>query len=86
MDDRNMDDDRPEYEKLRRAYEQDARGRQLKTAWFVAMVVLWIIIWAFVGASGIVPRALWVGILLLLVAIEFAIALFGPRNRRSGVR
>lgn len=65
--------------KARYAYAHEARGRGLKKNWFVAMVALWIVIWAFVGTSGLIPRPLWVAILLSLLIAEFAIALFAPR-------
>jgi hypothetical protein len=65
------------------AYEHDARSRGLKKNWFVAMVALWIVIWGFVGMSGIVPRPLWVALLALLLLTEFGIALFGPRIGQS---
>jgi len=65
--------------RARHAYEHDARGRGLKKNWFVALVALWIGIWMFVGASGLMPRPLWAVILGLLVISAFAIALFGPR-------
>jgi hypothetical protein len=75
--------DNKEMARLRHAYEHDARSRGLKKNWFIAMVILWIVIWGFVGLSGIVPRPLWVAILALLVLSAFAIALFGPRNRQQ---
>lgn len=77
-----MKDER-EMAEARRAFEEDARGRQLKSKWFNAMVILWIVIWAFVGMSGIIPRPLWVVILALLLIAGFAIAIFGPRNRQQ---
>jgi len=58
-------------------------GRPLTMRWFITLVVLWIVIWAFVGASGLMPRWLWAAILGLLVAAGFAIALFGPRASSS---
>lgn len=81
-----MMNDEKERVEARRAFEEDARGRQLKSKWFNAMVILWIGIWAFVGMSGIVPRPLWVAILALLLIAGFAIALFGPRNRQQKTR
>ena len=80
-----MDDERERAE-ARRAFEEGARGRQLKSKWFNAMVILWIVNWAFVGMSGIVPRPLWVVILALLLIAGFAIAIFGPRNRQPKIR
>jgi len=56
-------------------------GRPLQMNWFIALVALWIVIWLFVGASGLMPRWLWATILGLLVTAGFAIALFGPRAR-----
>ena len=85
MDSEKMDKERTMAE-ARRAFVEDARGRQLKSKWFGAMVILWIVIWAFVGTSGIIPRPLWVTILLLLVISGFAIAIFGPRNRQQKTR
>lgn len=82
MHSETMDEERQMAE-ARRAFEEDARGRQLKSKWFNAMVILWIVIWAFVGMSGIIPRPLWVVILALLLIAGFAIALFGPRNRQQ---
>jgi len=58
-------------------------GRPLTMKWFIALIVLWVVIWAFVGASGLMPRWLWATILGLLVAAGFAIALFGPRASSS---
>ena len=65
---------------IRHAYEDDARGRGLKKNWFVALVVMWIAIWGFIGLSGILPRPLWVVMLLLMVISAFAIAFFAPRK------
>ena len=58
-------------------------GRPLKRNWFIALVALWVVIWLFVGASGLMPRWLWATILGLMVVAGFAIALFGPRARSS---
>ena len=85
MRNKMMDDERKMAE-ARRAFEEDTRGRQLKSRWFNVMVILWIVIWAFVGMSGIVPRPLWVVILALLLIAGFAIAIFGPRNRQQKTR
>ncbi|MFL6213735.1 MAG: hypothetical protein ACJ74J_07530 [Blastocatellia bacterium] len=78
--------DNQEMARARHAFEHDQRGRGLKKNWFVALVALWIVIWGFVGTSGIVPRPLWVVILLLLVLAAFGIALFGPRIRQQKTR
>ena len=75
----DMMHDNHEMARARHAYEHDARSRQLKKNWFIALVALWIVIWGFVGMSGIVPRPLWVALLALLLLAEFGIALFGPR-------
>jgi fatty acid desaturase len=84
------DEERREYEqrmaKVRNAYEQDARGRGLDKKWFVGLVVMWIAIWAFVGTSGILPRPLWVVLLLLMVASAFAVAFLAPRINQSKTR
>ena len=61
-------------------------GRPLRMNWFIALVALWIVIWMFVGMSGLMPRWLWATILGLLVIAGFAIALFGPRARSSTQR
>ncbi|HKP87557.1 MAG TPA: hypothetical protein VJZ26_15765 [Blastocatellia bacterium] len=66
--------------------ERKDDGRPLRMNWFIALVVLWIVIWMFVGASGLMPRWLWATILGLLVIAGFAIALFGPRDRSSRKR
>jgi fatty acid desaturase len=68
-----------EMARLRHDYEHTARSRGLKKNWFIGLVLLWIAIWGFVGASGLMPRPLWAVILGLLVVAAFAIALFGPR-------
>ena len=80
-----MNDER-EMARARHAFEHDARSRGLKKNWFVGLVVLWIVIWGFVGTSGIIWRPLWVTILALLVLTAFAIALFGPRNGQPRTR
>ncbi|HEY9230679.1 MAG TPA: hypothetical protein VIS78_00990 [Blastocatellia bacterium] len=72
-----------EMARLRHAYEHDARSRGLKKNWFTAMMVLWIVIWGFVPAMGLMPQPLWVAILALLILAAFAIAVFGPRNRQQ---
>lgn len=82
----DMMHDNREMARLRHAFEHDARSRGLKKNWFVGLVVLWIVIWGFVGMSGIVPRPLWVATLALLVLSAFGIALFGPRNRQQRTR
>ena len=74
-----MINDKKERAKTRRAFRHAARSRGLKKNWFTALVVLWIVIWGFVGTSGIIPRPLWVVILALLLLSALAIALFGPR-------
>jgi len=79
----DMMHDNQEMARARHAFEHDARGRGLKKNWFVALVVLWIMIWGFVGMSGIVWRPLWVAILALMVLTAFGIALFGPRIRQQ---
>jgi fatty acid desaturase len=79
----DMMEDNREMARLRHAFEHDARSRQLKKNWFVGLAVLWIVIWGFVGTSGILPRPLWVAILALLVLSAFLIAIFGPRNRQQ---
>jgi Flp pilus assembly protein TadB len=81
----DMMHDKKEMARLRHAYEHDARSRGLQKNWFVALVALWIVIWGFVGLSGVLPRPLWVAILALLVLSAFAIALFGPRNRERRI-
>ncbi|HKP10642.1 MAG TPA: hypothetical protein VJZ91_00980 [Blastocatellia bacterium] len=75
-----------EMARVRHAYEHDARGRGLKKNWFVGLVALWIVIWGFVGTSGILPRPLWVVIMALLVLTAFGIAIFGPRIRQQKTR
>ena len=85
MNSETMNDERETVE-ARRAFEEGARGRELKSKWFNAMVILWIVIWAFVGTSGIIPRPVWVVILALLLIAGFAIALFGPRNSQQKTR
>jgi fatty acid desaturase len=78
--------DEKEMARLRHTYEHDARSRGLKKNWFVGLVVLWVAIWGFVGASGLMPRPLWAVILGLMVIAAFAIALFGPRIGQSKTR
>jgi fatty acid desaturase len=78
-----MKDDPAAMAEAQRAFEEEARGRGLKQNWFAALVVLWIVIWMFVGASGLMPRPLWAVILGLLVISAFAIAIFGPRIGRQ---
>lgn len=60
-----------------RAERED--GRLLKKNWFIFLVALWVAIWMFVGASGLMPRWLWATILATMVVAGFSIALFGPR-------
>jgi hypothetical protein len=61
-------------------------GRLLRMDWFIALVALWIVIWMFVGTSGLMPRWLWATILGLLTLAGFAIALFAPRANPSRKR
>jgi hypothetical protein len=49
----------------------------------MALVALGLAIWGFFGAFSVMPTWVWVTALAVLIAIAFAIALFGPRSTRS---
>ncbi|HXG93334.1 MAG TPA: hypothetical protein VNN73_13380 [Blastocatellia bacterium] len=67
----------------RNAPGPEHEGRPLKRKWLMVLAAIGILIWAFFGAFSLLPLWLWITVLAVLIAIEFAIALFGPRSTRS---
>ena len=70
------------YEDSQRAVSTLKDSRHLSKKWWVALVVLGFLAWAFFAAMGLMPLWLWMLTIVMLISAALAIALLAPRRAR----
>jgi len=68
------------YDHSQRATPPIEGRRHLSKKWWIGLVVLSFLSWAFFAAMGLMPLWLWMLTIALLISIALAIALFAPRR------